>query len=61
MSNIESEIIDNNTLRFQAKRNEVPEIVSNLVKANIKIYKLSEDQTSLEDAFLKKTGGNIIE
>ena len=61
MSNNESEIIDNTTLRFQAERNEVPEIVSNLVKANIKIYKLSEDQTSLEDAFLKKTGGNVIE
>lgn len=61
MSNIESEIIDNNTLRFQAKKNEIPDIVSNLVKSNIKIYKLTEDQTSLEDAFLKKTGGNIIE
>jgi len=28
---------------------------------NIKIYSVTEDILTLEDAFLKKTGGNIIE
>ena len=31
-----------------------------LIEDNIKIYEIKEERLSLEDAFLKKTGGNII-
>lgn len=55
------EIVDNNSIKVYALKEEIPEIVEKLVKSNIKIYKVCEDLTSLEDAFLKKTGGNVIE
>ena len=36
-------------------------IVKKLVEENKRIYKVNEEILSLEDAFLKKTGGNVIE
>ena len=56
----EIETIDTNTFKIYATREEIPEIVKQLVNNNKKIYKVCEDLTSLEDAFLKKTGGNVI-
>lgn len=44
-----------------ATREEIPEIINKLVKKDIKIYSVTENIISLEEAFLKKTGGNIIE
>ena len=58
--NKEIEIIDANTFKIYTTREEIPEIVKHLVNNNKKIYKVCEDLTSLEDAFLKKTGGNVI-
>ncbi|MBR0427386.1 MAG: ABC transporter ATP-binding protein [Clostridia bacterium] len=55
------EIIDSNILKIYASKEEIPEIVAKLVNRNKKIYKVCEDLTSLEDAFLKKTGGNVID
>ena len=55
------EIIDENTIKIYASKEEIPNIVAKLVNNNKKIYKVCEDLTSLEDAFLKKTGGNVID
>ena len=44
-----------------AKREQVPNIVKTLVENNIKVYEVNEEKLSLEDAFLKKTGGNTID
>ena len=55
------EIIDGNNIKIYASKEEIPEIVVKLVNSNKKIYKVCEDLTSLEDAFLKKTGGNVID
>lgn len=44
-----------------ATREEIPEIIKDLVENNIKIYSVTENVISLEEAFLKKTGGNIID
>ncbi len=44
-----------------ATRDEIPEIIKTLVENNVKIYSVTENVLSLEEAFLKKTGGNIIE
>ena len=55
------EIIDSNIIKIYASKEEIPEIVAKLVNNNKKIYKVCEDLTSLEDAFLKKTGGNVID
>ena len=57
----EMNIIDNNIIKIYATKEEVPEIVTKLVNNNRKVYKVCEDLTSLEDAFLKKTGGNVID
>ncbi len=48
-------------LTITIEKNDVPELVRKLVMQNIKIYSVTEDILTLEDAFLKKTGGNIIE
>jgi len=55
------EIIDENNIKIYVSKEEIPEIVAKLVNNNKKIYKVCEDLTSLEDAFLKKTGGNVID
>ena len=40
---------------------EVPSVIKKLVENDIKIYAVNENKISLEDAFLKKTGGNVID
>lgn len=55
------EIENKTTFKVYVTKEEIPSIVETLVKNNIKIYKVNESTTSLEDAFLKKTGGNVIE
>lgn len=59
LSNVE--LISETTFRITASKEEIPEIVNKLVNSSYKIYKVSEDQASLEEAFLEKTGGNVIE
>lgn len=58
----EIEFIDQNhfTITIQDKE-AVPQLVEKLVNKQIKIYSIKEKEISLEDAFLKKTGGNIID
>ena len=51
----------NGKILISATREEIPEIIKKLVDNNIKIYSITENIISLEDAFLKKTGGNIID
>lgn len=51
----------NTEVKVDVAREQVPEVVKTLVKNNIKIYEIHEEQMSLEDAFLKKTGGNTID
>ena len=52
---------DNNHIQIHADRESIPFIVKKLVLQDIKIYSIKEDVMSLEDAFFKKTGGNIID
>lgn len=52
---------NNNKVTIRAEREEIPEIVNKLVENKVKIYSITENTLSLEDAFLKKTGGNVIE
>ena len=55
------EIIDDKNIRIFANKEQIPEIIETLVNAKVKIYRVCEDEISLESAFLKKTGGNVIE
>lgn len=52
---------ENKKAIITATREEIPEIIKKLVENNIKIYSVTENILSLEEAFLKKTGGNVIE
>lgn len=57
----DSTIIDGSKIRVSTKKENVPDLVKKLVLQDIKIYSAVEDILTLEDAFLKKTGGNVIE
>ena len=57
----DSTIIDESKIRVSTKKENVPDLVKKLVLQDIKIYSAVEDILTLEDAFLKKTGGNVIE
>lgn len=54
-------IIDDNKFKMDIDKEDIPEVIKTLINNNIKIYQVYERQISLEDAFLEKTGGNIID
>lgn len=57
----QNEKIDDKNIKVHINKEKVPELIEKLVKNNIKIYRVCEEEISLEDAFLKKTGGNVID
>lgn len=54
-------MLSEHKIRVIIEKDDVPDLVKKLVLQNIKIYSVVEDILTLEDAFLKKTGGNIID
>ena len=54
-------IIDDSHFIVNIQREEIPEVVANLVNKKIPIYEVKENIVSLEEAFLNKTGGNKID
>ena len=48
-------------MEVKVNKEDVPEIIEKLVKNNIKIYSVYQKESNLEDAFLKKIGGNVID
>jgi ABC-2 type transport system ATP-binding protein len=58
---IEVDVVSDDEIRIHAQKEEIPDIISTLVKNEFRIYSVTEDELSLEDAFLKKTGGNKID
>ncbi|MBR1803164.1 MAG: ABC transporter ATP-binding protein [Clostridia bacterium] len=57
----ENHILNDNEFTVKVEKEEVPNIVQTLVENHVKVYRVEEEKMSLEDAFLKKTGGNIID
>ena len=55
------EIIDENKFKINIKEDKIPDIIKFLVENDIKILEVKEEMASLEEAFLKKTGGNVID
>ena len=55
------EKINDKSFRIHIKKEEAPGIVKKLVENDKKIYTVMEETLTLEDAFLKKTGGNVID
>ncbi len=56
-----SEAIDNLHIQVHSEKANIPFIVKKLVLQDIEIYSIKEDVLTLEDAFFKKTGGNVID
>lgn len=56
-----AEKLDNNTIEIKVNKEDIPEIIEELVKNNVKIYSVYPKESNLEDAFLKKIGGNVID
>lgn len=56
-----SSAIDNTHIQVHSDRENIPFIIKKLVLQDVKIYAIKEDVISLEDAFFKKTGGNVID
>ena len=56
-----STAIDNTHIQVHSVRENIPFIIKKLVLQDVKIYAIKEDVISLEDAFFKKTGGNVID
>lgn len=54
-------IVDNKTFKIVVEKEEIPDVVKKLVENDVKIYSVNEEKITLEDAFLKKTGGNVID
>jgi len=57
----DAEVVDKTHFKISVEKDGVPEIVKALVEEGISIYSVIEEEISLEDAFLKKTGGNVID
>ena len=56
-----AEATDSTHIQVHADKENIPSIIKKLVLQDVKIYSIKEDVLSLEDAFFKKTGGNIID
>lgn len=56
----ETDEISGNNLKVTCKKEEVANLIKKLVKAGYLIYEVKMLEMTLEDAFLKKTGGNVI-
>lgn len=55
------EIVDERNFKIRLEKEQVPEFVKQLISEGNKLYEIKQEEISLEEAFLKKTGGNIIE
>ncbi len=55
------EKVDDKKFRMHVEKKQIPEVVKKLIENGRSIYMVAEETLSLEDAFLKKTGGNVID
>jgi len=53
--------LSDNKFKIKINREDIPMFINILLDKNIKIYSIYEEKLSLEDAFLKRTGGNKID
>lgn len=55
------EVIDDKHIRINTEKNNLNNIIKNLILNNIRIYELKKEVLSLEDMFLQLVGGNTID
>lgn len=54
-------VIDDVTVKFYIEEKDIPEYVNKLVERKVKIYEIKKENLTLEEAFISKTRGNIID
>ena len=54
-------ILNECNFEIQIKKEEVTEVISKLLNKKIDIYAIYPKTVSLEEVFMKKTGGNTID
>lgn len=55
------EILDNKHIKIYANKIELPDITKELERNQIIVYTITKEEITLENAFLKKIGGNKID
>lgn len=53
--------LSDNRFKIRINKEDIPNFINILINKNIKIYAIYEEKLSLEEAFLKRTGGNKID
>jgi len=53
--------VSDNKIKIITTKEEIPNIIKKLIKKDILIYQIYEAEISLEEAFLSKVGGNVID
>lgn len=56
-----SKVVGDREMSLDISRDKVPEIVEIMVKNDVKVYGVYQKENNLEEAFLKKIGGNTID
>ena len=54
-------IIDKDSLELQVEKEEITDCLKKMINKGYKVYQVVNEELSLEDAFLSKTGGNEID
>jgi len=57
----DANIVNDNEFTIKINKEEINDILSKLISNDIKIYSIKQKNISLEDVFIEKTGGNIID
>ena len=57
----EHQVLQSNMVKVFMDRKDVPELLEKLLNKKYKVYEVRMLQLSLEDAFIEKTGGNVID
>ena len=54
-------IIDEDSMELFVEKEDITECIDKLIKKDYKVYQVVMEELTLEDAFMMKTGGNVIE
>ena len=58
---VDDKIIDKQYIKVYIEEENIPVLLKKLNKKGKKVYEVKKDSLTLEDAFISKTGGNIID
>ena len=54
-------VIDEDSLELMVEKDDITKCIEKLISKGYKVYQVVMEELSLEDAFIQKTGGNVID